>query len=116
MSDSLKLDVTGRDKERLALALDLAHINDVTGIWQDGNKLVLSWCDEKRYLSFPPRIMADVIMDWLGRSPGSNARYCAPDYGKKPDIDGSCARGWRLVCDDMERSIEIHPHWMVYSK
>lgn len=116
MSDSLKLDVTGRGIERLLLALDLAHINCVTGIWQDGNKLVLAWCHEKRFLAFPPRLMADVIMDWLGRKQGSSAQYCAPDYGKAPDIDGSTAHGWRLICDDMSRTIEIHPHWMVYSK
>lgn len=116
MSDSLKLEVTGRDKERLILALELAHINLVTGIRQDGNKLVLSWCHEKRYLSFPPRLMADVIMDWLGRKQGSSTQYCAPDYGQKPDIDGSSERGWRLVCDDMRRNIEVFPHWMVYSK
>ena len=108
------LEITGEDKDRLIAALDLAHVDRVSGIWQEGNKLVLGRPDDNRLLSFSPRLLADTIIDWLKRSRGLSATYQSPDFGKEPDIDGDCKRGWRLICKG--RTIEVHPQWMVYHK
>lgn len=116
MSDSLMLEITGFDLDRLISALDICSDERVTGITQVGNKLCLSYeHDGAMRLSFRPSLLAETILEWLQRTPGSNPLYLAPSWPQEPDIDGCCERGWRLVFAK-GAAIEIHPHWMVFHK
>ncbi len=119
MSDNLKLEATGIDRQLLVSLLDLCANQNITGLRQMGNvlHLITEWDQSKgKTLSFKPALMADTITEWLGRSKGSNSSYAAPDYGPKPDIDGDCKKGWRLVAGSSIDVIEIHPCWMMYGK
>jgi hypothetical protein len=116
MSDSLMLEITGEGRDRLIAALDLCAEERVTGIMQGANRLLLSYeHDGQMRMNFPPSLMADVAIEWLKRTPGSNRAYLAPTWPDQPNIDGSCKKGWRLVFAH-GGPIEIHPHWMVYHK
>lgn len=117
MSHSLKLEVTGDDKGRLISALNLCPADKVTGVLWIENSLVLQWENDgtgPQKLSFAPALMADVIMEWLGRTKGHNSTYAAPIWPREPDIDGDVEKGWRIEAD--KRKITVHPHWMIYHK
>ena len=117
MSDSLKLEITGDDKDRLIAALNLCPTDKITGVVWTKNSLVMEWEHDHKLpqqIAFRPALMADVIMDWLGRSKGSNSTYAAPDWPKGPDIDGDVEKGWRIEADN--RKITVHPYWMIYHK
>ena len=117
MSDSLMIEVTGVDKKRLVDALNLAPVDRITGVSWLKNSLVLRWEHDHNLpqkLAFEPALMADLILEWLGRDTGYNSNYAAPVWPDSPDIDGSVKKGW-LVEGDGDQ-ITVHPHWMIYHK
>lgn len=116
MNDSLKLEATGDDKDRLIELLNLCSCQSATGLVKAGNMLKIvhdydAQSPEPR-LSFKPALLADAIMDWIERTRG----HMVANFPKEPDIDGHCKRGWRLVSGGWHDPIEIHPHWMIYHK
>ena len=115
MSDSLKLEATGDDKDRLVKLLEMCACQHVTGLVKSGNmlKIVHEYDASKEpRLSFRPALLADAIMEWISMPAHKNGA----DFSRAPDIDGECQKGWRLVSGDWHEPIEIHPHWMIYHK
>lgn len=115
MSDSLELIATGDTKERLEQFLNLCARQHATGLVVVDNTLRISKEDGNvgagTQLSFRPALLADAIMDWIEGNHPSSAKF-----GPRPDIDGSCKRGWKLVSGAWHDPIEIHPQWMIYHK
>jgi hypothetical protein len=117
MSDSLMMEVTGQGKDRLVRAIELCDIDHATGVEQRGNELVIFWSHDSKTgqpLAVKPTAFADGIIEWLGKTKGTNRYYLAPDFGPEPDIDGHCEKGWKLISRD--REIRVAPQWMIYHK
>ncbi|HDZ53379.1 hypothetical protein LCGC14_0043210 [marine sediment metagenome] len=119
MSDTLMLEATGLDPERLVGLLGLCENQRITGVRQVGNALHLVYdgdMSKGKPITFHPSLMVDTIMEWLGRSKSTNGVYAAPDFGPEPDIDGHCKKGWRIKSGRLMEPIEIHPTWMMFGK
>lgn len=119
MSDSLMIEATGDDSDRLKATLEICPLQRITGVVWENNSLILKHEFDSlnpSRMTFPPALMVDVISDWLGRTKTSrpNYLYAAPEWPKQPDVDGDVKRGWRVIADIHQ--IEVHPLWMIYRK
>ena len=120
MSDTLMLEATGEGVDRLKALLSLDGTRRITGMVQKENALILNWEHEGgARVPFPPAVLADQIIAWLMNRDGkvvSNPNFLGAEYGKEPDIDGHCKKGWRIIVGSASDPITIKPQWMVYHK
>lgn len=112
MSDSLMIEATGEDYDRLRDVFHLAPSRTYAAATViDGTLRFLQFkgdSGENFPFSLPTDICAAIAREWLEDSKLS--------YGPKPDIDGSCERGWKVHASNMGDHLTVSPHWMIYHK
>ena len=115
--DNFHIDVTSRGVDGLRKALSLMT-EKVVGYSVDPVKgMILYWKNTANSTALPYHMTmeqaADMVWGWLATVP----------YGDKPDLDGSCSKGWRVYCerygrinDDFYAFVAVQPVWAEHHK
>ena len=118
MADNFSFDITGVPLDKsLAVA---THNNNKVVAWRidkDGKRLILYWAEHESATKLPAPLGGDAVetfvRSWLE----------SVDYGQRPDIDGSTARGWRIyneywghIDHQWQAFVAIEPTWLEYGK
>ena len=120
MADNFEFRITGASLEK---SLDIAATSwkNVSGwsVDKDGKRMILYWthANYPDYVQlpaeFPTTEMAMFIKAWLNNV----------NYGKEPDTDGSCKKGWTVyneswgqVAGRYQAFVAIEPTWLMYGK
>lgn len=117
-ADNAFLAANGNSRDYLTRLLNAVELSKISGytVETDPHRLILYWAapphtpDYKPWAMSDPDSIAYFIYSWLKNLPHEA-------WPEKPDLDGSCSRGWHLfVKDNRYARVEVTPLWMEHHK
>ena len=119
--DNFLFDMTGEGIETFKAAFSLVGAQSKKGVVGyrvcEKKGMILYWARSEDSILLPYEMnmgqAAAFVWGWLQKA----------DYGKEPDIDGDCERGWRIynelwghVSGDYHAFLAIKPEWSLYGR
>ena len=121
MADNFEFRITGAPLEK-SLDIATSRWKRVVGwsVDKDSKRLILYWTDAETYPDYNP-LPAPLSGDHLVGFVKSWLTFV--DYGREPDIDGECGKGWTVyneswghVAGRWQAFVAIEPTWLLYGK
>lgn len=119
--DNFHINIISEGKETLKHAVDivLSQHSSAEAYSIENNVLIFYWTPNlyKNVVKLPYKYKSEdivrMITGWLNEQ----------DYGKEPDIDGDCEKGWRLYTEEWGAikgksgsMFAVGPAWAMYGK